>query len=57
VGRTGIPQDIGEPGQAGKIGILLINLGTPDGPQFWQVRREDLSAQKAISEIALKDSF
>ncbi|MCI0735958.1 MAG: ferrochelatase [Beijerinckiaceae bacterium] len=28
-----------KPVQAGKIGILLVNLGTPDAPQFWQVRR------------------
>ena len=28
-----------KPAPAGKIGILLINLGTPDGPQFWQVRQ------------------
>ena len=25
--------------QPGKIGILLVNLGTPDAPRFWQVRR------------------
>jgi protoporphyrin/coproporphyrin ferrochelatase len=24
--------------QAGKIGILLVNLGTPDAAKFWQVR-------------------
>jgi ferrochelatase len=25
--------------QAGKIGILVVNLGTPDAPKFWQVRQ------------------
>jgi protoporphyrin/coproporphyrin ferrochelatase len=28
-----------KPVPAGKIGILLINLGTPDAPEFWQVRQ------------------
>lgn len=27
------------PAPSGKIGILLVNLGTPDAPTFWQVRR------------------
>jgi ferrochelatase len=27
------------PVPAGKIGILLVNLGTPDAPRFWPVRR------------------
>ncbi|HTV33554.1 MAG TPA: ferrochelatase [Methylocella sp.] len=27
------------PVQSGKIGILLVNLGTPDAPRFWPVRR------------------
>jgi protoporphyrin/coproporphyrin ferrochelatase len=25
--------------EANKIGILLVNLGTPDAPKFWQVRQ------------------
>ena len=28
-----------KPVPPGKIGILLVNLGTPDAPRFWQVRR------------------
>jgi len=28
-----------KPVQAGKIGILLVNLGTPDAPHYWDVRR------------------
>jgi protoporphyrin/coproporphyrin ferrochelatase len=27
------------PVPAGNIGILLVNLGTPDAPKFWQVRQ------------------
>jgi len=37
--------------QPGKIGILLVNLGTPDAPHFWQVRRflkEFLSDRRVI---------
>ncbi len=26
------------PATSGKIGILLVNLGTPDAPKFWRVR-------------------
>ncbi|MGH6863973.1 MAG: ferrochelatase, partial [Methylocella sp.] len=28
-----------KPVPPGKIGILLVNLGTPDAPRFWPVRR------------------
>jgi protoporphyrin/coproporphyrin ferrochelatase len=28
-----------KPAPAGKIGILLVNLGTPDSPKFWLVRQ------------------
>src|ERR1700731_4513445 len=28
-----------KPAPQGKIGILLVNLGTPDASRFWQVRR------------------
>jgi len=28
-----------KPAPPGKIGILLVNLGTPDAPRFWPVRR------------------
>ncbi len=27
-----------KPAPSGKIGILLVNLGTPDAPDFWRVR-------------------
>jgi protoporphyrin/coproporphyrin ferrochelatase len=33
------PRNGDKPDVAGKIGILLVNLGTPDAPRFWQVRR------------------
>ena len=37
--------------QHGKIGILLVNLGTPDAPRFWPVRqfiKEFLSDRRVI---------
>ena len=37
----------------GKIGVLLINLGTPDGTDYWSMRRylkEFLSDQRVIEE-------
>jgi ferrochelatase len=37
--------------QPGKIGILLVNLGTPDAPRFWPVRqfiKEFLSDRRVI---------
>ena len=40
-----------KPVPPGKIGILLVNLGTPDAPRFWQVRRflkEFLSDRRVI---------
>lgn len=33
------PQVASAQSQAGKVGILLINLGSPDSPNFWPVRR------------------
>ncbi|HUI21175.1 MAG TPA: ferrochelatase [Methylocella sp.] len=36
---------------SGKIGILLVNLGTPDAPRFWPVRRflkEFLSDRRVV---------
>lgn len=36
---------------SGKIGILLVNLGTPDAPKFWSVRRflkEFLSDRRVV---------
>jgi protoporphyrin/coproporphyrin ferrochelatase len=36
----------------GKIGILLVNLGTPDAPRFWAVRRflkEFLSDRRVVA--------
>lgn len=36
---------------AGKIGVLLINLGTPDGTHYWAMRRylkEFLSDRRVI---------
>ncbi len=40
-----------KPSPRGKIGILLVNLGTPDAPRFWPVRRflmEFLSDRRVI---------
>ena len=37
--------------QAGKIGVLLVNLGTPDGTDYWSMRRylkEFLSDRRVI---------
>ncbi|MGV1013491.1 MAG: ferrochelatase, partial [Methyloceanibacter sp.] len=27
------------PNEAGKVGVLLVNLGTPDGTSYWPMRR------------------
>jgi ferrochelatase len=43
------PKDAGR--QAGKIGVLLVNLGTPDGTDYWSMRRylkEFLSDRRVI---------
>jgi ferrochelatase len=54
------PVDVFDPNQAspgmkapasGKIGVLLVNLGTPDGTDYWSVRRylkEFLSDRRVI---------
>ena len=42
---------------AGKIGVLLLNLGTPDGTDYWSMRRylkEFLSDHRVIEEPAWK---
>jgi protoporphyrin/coproporphyrin ferrochelatase len=39
------------PGRTGKIGVLLVNLGTPDGIDYWSMRRylkEFLSDRRVI---------
>jgi protoporphyrin/coproporphyrin ferrochelatase len=33
------PWNSNKPVSQGKIGILLVNLGTPDAPRYWPVRR------------------
>jgi len=41
----------GEPVAPGKIGVLLVNLGTPEGTDYWSVRRylkEFLSDRRVI---------
>ena len=41
----------------GRIGVLLVNLGTPDGTDYWAVRRylkEFLSDRRVIEENRLK---
>ncbi|WP_036264344.1 ferrochelatase [Methylocapsa aurea] len=40
-----------EPVLPGKVGILVVNLGTPDAPRFWSVRRflkEFLSDRRVV---------
>ncbi|MCT7377519.1 ferrochelatase [Chelativorans salis] len=44
------PADI-PPAHAGKVGVLLVNLGTPDGTDYWPMRRylrEFLSDRRVI---------
>jgi ferrochelatase len=45
------PDHGGKGAVAGKIGVLLVNLGTPDGTDYWSVRRylnEFLSDRRVI---------
>jgi ferrochelatase len=45
------------PTTGGRIGVLLVNLGTPDGTDYWAVRRylkEFLSDRRVIEENRLK---
>ena len=47
----GFAQDQTRGNDAGKIGVLLVNLGTPDGTDYWSVRRylkEFLSDRRVI---------
>jgi protoporphyrin/coproporphyrin ferrochelatase len=48
-----ILNDSAKPARLSKIGILLVNLGTPDTPRFWAVRRflkEFLSDRRVIEK-------
>ena len=27
------------PGSSGRIGVLIVNLGTPEGTDYWSIRR------------------
>ncbi len=45
------------PGAGGRIGVLLVNLGTPDATDYWSMRRylkEFLSDRRVIEENRLK---
>jgi len=45
------------PVRSGRIGVLLLNLGTPDGTDYWSMRRylkEFLSDRRVIEEPRLK---
>jgi ferrochelatase len=45
------------PRQLGRIGVLLVNLGTPDATDYWSMRRyykEFLSDRRVIEENPLK---
>lgn len=47
----GIRPIAGEEGAPSKIGVLLVNLGTPDGTDYWSVRRylkEFLSDRRVV---------
>ncbi|HEY1311570.1 MAG TPA: ferrochelatase, partial [Pseudolabrys sp.] len=42
---------------SGRIGVLLVNLGTPDATDYWSMRRylkEFLSDRRVIEESRLK---
>jgi ferrochelatase len=55
-GHTGEPEALGLPAghppvKSGRIGVLLLNLGTPDGTGYWPMRRylkEFLSDRRVI---------
>ena len=45
------------PVESGRIGVLLLNLGTPDATDYWSMRRylkEFLSDRRVIEEPRLK---
>src|SRR5256885_13078811 len=45
------------PAAAGRIGVLIVNLGTPDATDYWSMRRylkEFLSDRRVIEENRLK---
>src|ERR1051326_5878955 len=45
------------PVAAGRIGVLIVNLGTPDATDYWSMRRylkEFLSDRRVIEENRLK---
>src|SRR3954466_9781875 len=45
------------PAASGRIGVLIVNLGTPDATDYWSMRRylkEFLSDQRVIEENRLK---
>ncbi|MGB7857831.1 MAG: ferrochelatase, partial [Pseudolabrys sp.] len=45
------------PATGGRIGVLLVNLGTPDATSYWPMRRylkEFLSDRRVIEENRLK---
>ena len=47
----------GTPNAGGRIGVLLVNLGTPDATDYWSMRRylkEFLSDRRVIEENRLK---
>src|SRR5262249_24216501 len=54
-GPTAKPADH-PPALAGRIGVLLVNLGTPDGTSYWPMRRylkEFLSDRRVIEASRL----
>ncbi|MCT8989862.1 ferrochelatase [Chelativorans sp. SCAU2101] len=49
--KTDRQPDTVKPGSAGKVGVLLVNLGTPEGTDYWPMRRylsEFLSDRRVI---------
>jgi ferrochelatase len=50
-GAFPVPPDHPSPAASGRIGVLLVNLGTPDAPTYWPMRRylkEFLSDRRVI---------
>src|SRR5215211_4103268 len=39
---------------AGRIGVLLVNLGSPSGPDYWSVRRylKEFLSDRRVIEVA-----
>ena len=57
VSTAGASPQIDQPASAGRIGVLLVNLGTPDATDYFSMRRylkEFLSDRRVIEENRIK---